>query len=267
MFRFRKKDADDRTRIDRALRRPREPDYVRAALKWRLLDDPWRSWLRRSDAGVDLFNRWHEAGEHVALLGEAAYREQLVRTLSRAVPRDCAAARFGCTRRMDRACRNPEICAQDPLPGTGAAVHREGPVPGGCDHYVGWWGDSYGLRVAFSAGDRHRAVQWDRKLWIDGAPIAAEQSLDEYGAWLDERFFVILAEGPDDHPDQAYIWDSPVSAIRSLVVHDADRAATLVLVPTAGERWTNPTVVRDGDVLLVHPDRDGGAADRTLPVY
>ncbi|MDP9793083.1 hypothetical protein J2S43_001595 [Catenuloplanes nepalensis] len=216
---------------------------------------------------MDLFNRWSEASEHVDLLGEDAYREQLVQVLSRVVPRDCAAARFGCTRRMDRSCQEPEVCAQDPPPGAGEAVHREGPRPGGCDHYVGWWGDSFALRISFGAGDRHRAVQWDRRLWIDGLPIADDQTLDECGHWLDDRFFVILAEGPDDHPAQSFGWDSLASTIRSVVVHDADRGSTVVLVPAAEERWTNPAVVRNGDVLLIYPDRVGGAPDRTLRVF
>ncbi|WP_106317778.1 hypothetical protein [Actinoplanes italicus] len=263
---FRKKDEDHRERILRALQRPPEPVEVRAALKWRHLADPWRLWLRRSAAGVDLFNRWTESSEHVEMLGEDAYREQLVRLLSRAVPRDCAASGFGCTRRIDRSCREPEICSQNPPATAGEAVHREGPLPGGCDRYFGWWGGSSVLRVAFSAGDRHRAVHWDGRLWIDGLPIADDQTLDEYGRWLDDRFFVILAEGPPDHPAQTFTWDTPVSTIRSVVVHDADQGSTTVLTPTAEETWTNPTVVRNGAVLLIHPDQAGSAPDRTLPV-
>ncbi|MEU4690522.1 hypothetical protein [Actinoplanes sp. NPDC023714] len=237
------------------------------AAKWRWLDDAWRSWLRRSPDGVDLFTRWKEAGALVDLLGEDVYRDQLVRLLSRVDPRDCAAAGFGCTRRLDRSCQGPQICSRDPSAEAAGAAGREGPVPGGCDTFYGWWDGSYPVRVAFSPGDRHRAVHWDRDLWIDGAAVAGDQTLDDYGSWLDERFFVIAAEGPDDHPAQSYVWDSLYSTIRSLVVHDADRGTTLILVPTPEERWTQPEAVRDGDRLLIHPDGPGGEPDRVLPIH
>ncbi|MEU4624788.1 hypothetical protein AB0G04_33055 [Actinoplanes sp. NPDC023801] len=146
------------------------------------------------------------------------------------------------------------------------AARREGPVPGGCADYYGWWGDGFTLRITFGPGDRHCAIQWDRSLWIDGIAIAEHETLDDYGMWLDDRFFVIAAEGPNDHPAQSFVWDSLVSTIRSLVVHDAGQGTTIVLVPTPGERWTDPTVSRDGDVLLIHPDRSGGPPARTLPI-
>ncbi|MEU4623303.1 hypothetical protein AB0G04_25445 [Actinoplanes sp. NPDC023801] len=248
--------GDDEAQIVRALGQPPEPVAIRVALKWRHLDEPWRGWLRRSGAGVDLFNRWNESSEHVALLGEDAYREQLVQVLSRVVPRDCAASGFGCTRRIDRRCREPETCSQDPSGDAGEAVHREGPLPGGCDHYYGWRGDEDPLRVRFSAGNRHRAVEWDGRIWIDGVPIAEDHILDEYGDWLDDRFFVTSARTFDE-----------ASTTRSVIVHDADRGSTVIVVPTVHEKWTKPTVVRDGGVLLVYPDRTGGAPARTLPVH
>lgn len=261
-----KRAGDARDRVLDALQRPPEPADVRAALKWRSLAEPWRGWLRRSATGVDLFNRWNEYSEHVALLGEDVCREQLLELLSRVAPRDCAASRFGCTRRIDRSCREPGICSQDPDPRVGGAVFREGPMPGGCDHYAGRWGDSLVVRVSFSAADRHRAVGWGGSLWIDGLPVADDQILDESGQWLDDRFFVILAEGPADHPAQSFTPGSLVSTILSVVVHDADRKVTTVLVPRADEEWTNPVVVRDGDVLLIYPAEPGDAPDRTLPV-
>ncbi|MEV4280698.1 hypothetical protein [Actinoplanes xinjiangensis] len=246
---------DREDRIARVLGQPPEPADVRAALKWRYLDEPWRAWLRRSGAGVDLFNRWVESSEHVALLGEEAYREQLLQSLSRVAPRDCAAAGFGCTRRSDRPCREPEICAQNPSADTGETVHREGPLPGGCDHYYGWRGDDDPLQVYFSAGSRHRAVAWDGRIWIDGDPLAEDHAFAYGGDWLDDRFFMALGQKRDES-----------MTISSVVVHDADRRSTVILVPTVEETWTQPTVVRDGGVLLVYPDRTGGAPDRTLPI-
>ena len=245
---------DEQDRVLRALRRPPEHAAVRAALKWRSLDEPWRVWLQRSGAGVDLFNRWDEHSEHVALLGEDAYREQLVQVLSRVAPRDCAASGFGCTRRSDRRCQAPEICSQDPAADADEAVSREGPLPGGCDHYYGWQGDDP-VEVRFSAGNRHRAVEWDGRIWINGALIAHDAISSDRGEWIDDRFFVISGSGFDALP-----------AARSLLVYDADRRSRTVLVPAAPEKWTNPRVVREGDVLLVYPDRTSDTPDRTLPV-
>ncbi|MEU8241317.1 hypothetical protein AB0C07_23980 [Actinoplanes missouriensis] len=257
--------------VIRALLRPPEPLPVRAARRWRDAMDHWRDWLRGSATGVELYTRATARDEYQYLLGDDAYREQLIGILGRAQPRDCAAARFGCTRRSDRACRGPEICSQDRSPDD-REVHREGPLPGACDTFYGDLGPEERLRVAFSAGERHRAVLWhDRvltgRLWIDGVPVGADVFLGEWGRWLDDRFYVIEVNGPDDHPEQEYGFGGAV--INSVLIHDADRSSSRVLEPTADERWTTPWVVREGDELLVFPDRQaaeaGASPDRTLP--
>ncbi|WP_433831546.1 hypothetical protein ACQP2E_13795 [Actinoplanes sp. CA-015351] len=236
---------------------------MRGARRWRWADEHWRGWLRRSATGVELFTRWQEADEYRYVLGDDAYQMQLIEILTRARPRDCAAAGFGCTRRMDRACSGPSICSRDPLPAAGDDPHREGPVPGGCDSFHG--GDD--LRVRFSAGDRHKAVQWSMSLWINGVRVGAGLRLASRGWWLDDRFFVVPAEGPDEHPAQEYTMGDLVSVIQSVLIHDAASSTTQVLVPGPAELWTDPWVVRDGDELHVYPDRDTGRApDRTLTI-
>ncbi|MEU4427960.1 hypothetical protein AB0F81_45680 [Actinoplanes sp. NPDC024001] len=254
-------------RVIRALQAPPEPIEVRAPRRWRGLDEAWVPWVRRSPVGLEVFTRWNEADEYLYLLGDAAYRDHLVGLLSRAVRRDCAAAGFGCTRRSDRSCHGPEVCAREPA----AVPGQEGPVPGGCDTYTGFWGNHLRLHVRFSAGDRHRAVVWvdDReatRLWVDGVPVGEQETIDPYGRWLDDRFYVVEVGGPDEHPEQDYTMGELVTVITSVLIHDADRVRTTVLVPEAHEIWIGPRVVRRGDVLEIYPDRDATAPDRTLPI-
>ncbi|BBH68686.1 hypothetical protein ACTI_53710 [Actinoplanes sp. OR16] len=222
--------------ILRALQRPPEPLAVRAALRWRHVGEAWHGWLRRSPDAVDLVARWGAAAEYRELLGDDAFQEQLVGVLSRAGRRDCAAAGFGCTRRMDRECRGPEICAQDP-----GELRSEGPAPGACDTY---YGDDAAIVVRFSPGDRHRAVflREPGSLWVDGVRVGADQHISWYGRWLDDRWLVAQAEGPDDHPLWTY-----ERQILNVIVHDAEERVTLVLTPGPEDAWTNPWPERDGD--------------------
>lgn len=64
--------------------------------------------------------------------------------------------------------------------------------------------------MRFSGGeDRHRAVFCRDtagsavRLWVDGVPVGSGGGLDSYGHWLDGRFLVVQAEGPDCHPLQS----------------------------------------------------------------
>jgi hypothetical protein len=254
-------------------RRPTESARreVRGPQRWQWVGEQWRPWLRRSPVGVEVLTRWQQADEYLDLLGDVAYREQLVQVLSRAVARDCAAAGFGCTRRSDRSCQGPEVCAQDPVADPG----REGPVPGGCDTFTGTWGDHLQVWVGFSAGHRHSAVMWwdDRDrvlLWVDGTPVGEQHTLDRYGHWISDRHFVVQVQGPQEHPAQAYAIGSLVTTVRSVLIHDAEQAVTQLLEPRSDETWTDPSIVRHGDELRVYPDRTavvaGAPPDRTLPI-
>jgi hypothetical protein len=233
----------------------------------------WQEWLRRSPVGRDLVARWREAGDFRRRLGDEAYRRQLVELLSGADPRDCAAAGFGCTRRVDRACRGPEICSREPGGGLAGVGRREGPVPGACDAFYGYHGDDLRIQVSFAARERHRAVFWADsrgpvRLWVDGVPVGTEHLLATPGYWVGDRFFVVDVPGPEDHPAQRYVLSDLVTTIVSLLIYDADRAAAQLLVPQPGELWTDPRVERHGDVLHVYPDpaaRAAGRPDRTLP--
>ncbi|WP_052720583.1 hypothetical protein [Actinoplanes rectilineatus] len=194
-------------------------------------------------------------------------RDELVAASVRAEPRDFAAAGFGCTRRIDRACRGPEICSRPRTGDTDRRVRREGPLPGGCDAYHLTHPGGFAW-VDFSAGDRHRAVLWWESpaggmLWVDGVRVGADHTLDGCGRWLDDRFYAVQAAGPDDHPAQSYAMGTLVHQIRSLLVYDAAHARTHLFEPGPAERWTDPIVVRDGDTLLLRPRRDAAPA-RTL---
>ncbi|WP_229073422.1 hypothetical protein [Actinoplanes sp. DH11] len=226
--------------------------------------EPWRDWLRRSPVGVELFTRSHEARDYLELLGEEAYRAQALALLSRARRRDCAAAGLGCSRRLDRSCQAPEVCAADPA----GPLTARGPAPGGCDSY--WWStDARTVTVYFTADDRHRAILWYERqegvrLWVDGTAAGADQTLDTYGRWLDDRFFVVGCEGPQDHPAQEYTMGSLVSTIQSVLVHDAGSGTTRVFEPGPDERWTDPTVRRRDNQLLIFADRQKETPDRVI---
>ncbi|MEU4563229.1 hypothetical protein AB0F72_33030 [Actinoplanes sp. NPDC023936] len=271
-----RRDLPREEQIVRALMKPPEPVHLRGARRWRDAMDHWQDWLRESATGVELYTRATAEDEYRYLLGDDAYRRQLIQILARVAPRDCAAARFGCTRRMDRACRGPEICSQDRPAGADGTpdgrVRREGPLPGACDTFYRETYAGERVRVEFSAGDRHRAVTWTDdqvrvRLWIDGVRVGERIRLGEWGRWLDDRFYVIEVDGPDDHPEQDYGFGG--SVINSVLIHDADRSSDRVLEPGPGERWTTPWVVRAGDELLIFPDRQaaeaGASPDRTLP--
>ncbi|MFE7927668.1 hypothetical protein ACFU6S_02860 [Streptomyces sp. NPDC057456] len=151
---------------------------------------------------------------------------------------------------------------------------REGPVPGSCGGFHGSWGD-FEVHVRFSGGgDRHRAVFWhDRaasavRLWVDGVPVGAGCDLDSYGHWLDGRFLVVRAEGPDDHPRQSYGPGLPVTGIVPVLIHDVAHGSTRTLIPGPHEIWADPQVALAGETLRVYATREAGAADvpdRILP--
>jgi hypothetical protein len=238
-------------KILRALTRAPESLAVRAALRWRYVDEAWYPWLRRSADAVHLAERCRASDEYREMLGADAYQEQLLELLARAGRRDCAAAGLGCTRRLDRSCREPAVCVQDP-----AALVSEGPAPGGCDTYHG--GDD--LVVRFSPGDRHRAVLTRQPvaLWIDGVPVITDQTMDFHGRWLDDRHFAVQCEGPDEHPAQSYGMGPLFSKILTLLIVDADQGTTTILVPGPEDLWTAPWPEWNGDGWTVRPDRDNG---------
>lgn len=237
----------------------------------------WQEWLARSPEGVDLLLWWHWQRRLTALVGPDRYRERLAQLLSRAAPRDLAAMGLGCSRRVDRHCRTPEVCGQDPAPPPpgGPAVRRSGPVPGACSRFTDCY-SAHEIRVHFTGDDRHSTVFLFRggpdeaRMWVDGVPVGEGLLLDDGGWWQDDRFYVIRVGGPEDHPLQSPgdIGD-PLDRIVSLLVYDAERAVAHVLVPGPAEEWTDPVLeIRDGVVRLYATEeaRAAGTADRELPL-
>ncbi|MFE6847032.1 hypothetical protein [Streptomyces sp. NPDC057686] len=232
--------------------------------------DPWQDRLSRSPEARAVRQWWADVAEQTARLGEDGYCERLGELFSRLSPRDFAALGLGCTRRIDRPCREPLTCSQDPVPppaGERPAL-REGPVAGACS---GFWDccTRYGVRAAFTADDRHLAVavhgRWSRvMLWVDGIRVEAPSFLDDVGHWVDGRFYVTTMAAPDDHPLQGHVGMGQ-TAILSLVIHDVATAATHIVDPEPHEDWSFPVaVLRDGEWLLYptleardtdHPDR------------
>ncbi len=240
----------------------------------RIREERWGEWLRRSRIGTDLAAWWDGGDSDVRTrIGEIPYRERLVDLLSRASPRDCAAMGLGCSRRVDRPCWEPQICGQDRVGvcagGTaGAGASRTGPVPGACGSFVDCWSDLE-LRVEFSADDRHRAVhmtdrdRWGEVgVWVDGVRLMVDAWLDRSGYWVGDRFYVLRAAGPEDHPDQQIALGLLGYRILSLVIHDARRGTTRVFVPNASQSWTDPFVRLDGDQLHLYADEAAVTADR-----
>lgn len=235
----------------------------------------WHEWLRRSRVGADLV-AWWDGGDIRSRVGDMPYQERLVDLLSRASPRDCAAMGLGCSRRIDRPCREPETCGQDPvaLSAAGAAAYRVGPVPGACGSFVDCWSDLE-LHVEFSADDRHRAVhlrdrnRWGEVgVWVDGVRLMVDALLDQSGYWVGDRFYVLQATGPEDHPAQQFTFGGLGYRILSLVIHDARRRTTRVFVPDASETWTDPLVRLESDQLHLYADvaaAKGDRPDRSLP--
>ncbi|MGW1894409.1 hypothetical protein ACWCP6_29835 [Streptomyces sp. NPDC002004] len=254
-----------------------EPARHRWTHHWGAWGEEWQDWLCRSQVGVDLLVWWRDEGNDLlALVGPGRYRDRLAELLSRAAPRDVAAMGIGCTRRIDRPCRDPRTCSQDPADGPQDRTrYRMGPVPGACSDFKDCW-SAYGIDVEFTASDRHRAVHIQDPsefsmvgLWVDGVRVAEGVSLEQSGYWADERFYVVQAEGPEDHPEQSPVMGNLGYHVLSLVVHDVERAATRMLVPEATETWTDPMLLVDGDTLCVYPDpkaRAAGRPDRVIPV-
>ncbi|MGW1713773.1 hypothetical protein [Streptomyces sp. NPDC002156] len=241
-------------------------------------DEAWGEWLRNSPSGSELSLWWQQASERIRQVGRDAYGERLAALLSAASPRDCAAAGMGCTRRLDRACYGPSVCRQDPVGPSGAeeaaGPAREGPVPGACGGFHGFWTD-FEFHVWFGGpGDRHRAVLWHDmaasvvRLWVDGAVVGAEVFLDSHAHWVGGRFLVVEAAGPDDHPRQSYGPGRLGSGIVSVLIHDTAHGSTRTLVPKDHEMWSAPQVVLAGESLRVYATRearDADAPDRILP--
>ncbi|MEU5532216.1 hypothetical protein [Streptomyces sp. NPDC020362] len=99
--------------------------------------------------------------------------------------------------------------------------------------------------------------------------MAEGAALEHSGYWADERFHVVQAAGPENHPEQGLATGNLGCSILSLVVHDAERATPQVLVPGTEETWTCPVLRVDGDRLLVYPDdqaHEAGLPDRVLPI-
>ena len=127
----------------------------------------------------------------------------------------------------------------------------------------------------FSADDRHRAVHMsDRNrsgevgVWVDGVRLMVDAWLDQSGYWVGDRFYVLQAAGPEDHPDQQIALGLLGYRILSLVIHDAWRRTTRVLVPDASETWTNPFVRLESDQLHLYADESavtGDRPDRSVP--
>ncbi|MFJ9819588.1 hypothetical protein ACIRU3_30855 [Streptomyces sp. NPDC101151] len=236
---------------------------------WGAWGEEWQDWLRRSQVGIDLLVWWRDEGDDfLALVGPERYRDRLAELLSMASPRDVAAMGIGCTRRIDRPCRDPKTCSQDPADGgTGDVWNRTGPVPGACSGFTDCW-STYGIDVAFTSDDRHRAVHIQNPsdhcmVWIDGVRIAEGLSLEHSGYWASKRFYVVQAAGPENHPQQGLAMGNLAWNILSLVVHDVERATTQVLVPGATETWTSPVLRVDGRALCVYPDHE--ACESALP--
>ncbi|MET8451095.1 hypothetical protein [Streptomyces sp. NPDC005209] len=225
--------------------------------------------------GTDLLAWWRdEGGTFLAHAGPEGYRARLAELISRASPRDVAALGIGCTRRIDRPCRDPKTCSQDPPDGQAVTVpNRTGPIPGACGGFKDCW-TTYGINVKFTPDDRHRAVHIqdpsDRcMLWIDGVRVAEGLALEHSGYWASSRFYVVETEGPKDHPEQGLAMGNLCWNILSLVVHDVERATTRVLVPEATETWTCPVLRVDGEALRVYPDYEvceDASPDRVLPI-
>jgi hypothetical protein len=235
--------------------------------RWGRQGEEWLGWLRRSAPGVELFTWWQEADDHLRLVGEDAYWQRVVDLLGRASRRDCAAAGLGCARRNDRACPEPSVCAGEPVAGDD---RFEGPVPGGCAIFYGYR-DATRVRVVFTDDDRHRAVFWcparePVRLWVDGVAVRTDAVLDTLGTWVGDRLFVTQVEGPGDHPRQSYGPGELLTRILSILIYDAELAATRLLLPQPDECWTDPRVRLDGTTLSVYPDRAAGQPDRTLPI-
>ncbi|GHI83132.1 hypothetical protein [Streptomyces xanthophaeus] len=250
-----------------------EPDAVRSRPQAQAQEvDPWQDWLSRSPEALAVRQWWADAAEQSVQLGEDGYRERLGELLSRLSPRDFAALGFGCTRRIDRSCREPQTCSQDPAPqpATDGRTRREGPVAGACN---GFWDCSsrYGIRAAFTADDRHLAVtvhgSWSQvMLWVDGIRVETPNPLEEIGYWVGDRFYVTETAAPDDHPLQGHVGMGAI-AILSVVIRDVTTATTHIMDPEPHEDWSCPVaVLRDGRWRL-YPTleaRDTDRPDRTL---
>ncbi|MFC9294646.1 endolytic transglycosylase MltG [Streptomyces sp. NPDC057010] len=260
------------TEAERAAARAELEARGRLIARWGGDAPAWREWLARSPIGVDLLVWWFDEADLTHLVGPERYTERLGELLSLAAPRDVAALRLGCNRRVDRACATPEVCSLDPLPvPDGETPRHRGWEPGACTSFIDLW-TPHEIRVEFTPDDRHNATlllrggPGDALLWVDGVPVARGEWLDDGGHWQDGRYFVLRLGGPFDHPSQGhseigqYLYD-----IVSLLVYDAELRRAHVFVPADDEPWKEPVVdVRDGTgyVYADKAARDAGVTAR-----
>ncbi|WP_327386924.1 MULTISPECIES: hypothetical protein [unclassified Streptomyces] len=252
--------------------------HERMVERWGSRVVEWRGWLARSPVGVDLLHWWYDEAELTALVGAERYVERLGELLSQASARDVAAMGIGCTRRVDRACRFAETCSQDPVvpPGEKLASYRHGGIPGACSSFMDC-SSPHEIDVTFADGDDHRSVVLFRdhpgkaRLWVDGVRVGEGEWLDKGGIWVEGRYFTIQIEGPKDHPEQGLgAMGRQLHNIVSLLIHDAERGTTRILVPEATESWTDPALEVRGGTGRVYPTREaraaGGTPDRIVPL-
>lgn len=241
--------------------------------QWKVQGDLWQAWLRHSVVGVDLLMWWTNASNLRGLVGDGRYRERLIALLSQASPRDCAAIGLGCQRRIDRPCREPQTCSRPPVegPAADAPEFRIGPIPGACSSFVDCWRGT-GLHVEFTSDDRHRAVHLKDKtekvgVWVDGVPLPEDAWLDESGYWVDDRFYVVQAAGPEDHPEQDLAMGHLGCRVLAVVIHDVQQATTRMIVPDATETWTDPCVRLDGGTWRLYADGATAEAGRPARLF
>ncbi|GAA3031813.1 hypothetical protein GCM10010448_12250 [Streptomyces glomeratus] len=185
--------------------------------------------MRRSPVGTDLLEWWRD---EETTSSPSSARNVTVPVLSNACPSPrlgMAAIGIGCTRRIDRPCRDPKTCSQDPADGRADNLwNRTGPAPGACSGFTDCW-TAYGIDVAFTPDHRHRAVHIQAPsgrcmLWVDGVRVAEGLALEHSGYRVGERFYVVQAAGPENHPEQGPAMGDLGWNILSLVVHDVERA-------------------------------------------
>ncbi|MER5930985.1 hypothetical protein [Streptomyces sp. NPDC002054] len=165
--------------------------------------DPWQDWLSRSPEALTVRQRWADGVEQTARLGEDGYCERLGELLSRLSPRDFAALGLGCSRRIDRACREPQTCSQDPIPPPAGErpAPRQGPVAGACSDFWDCY-TRYGVRAVFTADDRHRAVTVHGTHIVDPEPHenwSFPAAVLRDGQW---RLYPTLEARDTDRPDR-----------------------------------------------------------------
>jgi|SRR5882672_4388876 len=166
---------------------------------------------------------------------------------------------------------------QAPLPAPVANASREhfaavgvkytDTVPPHGRKYVGT-GD---LHVEHAPGGAHVAVGlalyeddvafW----WIDGQPVVlppgqpAGLQLDSIAQWLDAHTLAIQVGGLD-HPLADPRVHTALGDMRGLLLHDAARSQSTVVLPAPDERWGDPVAKRQGRSVAIFAERDQPSA-------